>query len=163
MQTGIAFMQIGVQTWKAAGCCLGCTGGRAGDHDLLRFRLLSREGDRFRALRRSREQERDRDLEGEWDLPILAAHCPHSPQRLRTCTVNMWPAHARKVLESKPRHRLQLVQLQLEQSPQEWIGLLGATTVCENDRVCGSQRSDSSGQDTDSSGQDTDRTDRIWE
>ena len=64
-------MQIGVQTWKVAGCCLGSTGGRAGDHDLLRFRLLSREGDRYRALRRSRE--RDRDLEGERDLLISAA------------------------------------------------------------------------------------------
>ena len=82
VQTGIAFMQIGVQTWKVAGCCLGSTGGRAGDHDLLRFRLLSREGDRYRALRRSRE--RDRDLEGERDLLISAALSTLSA--LRTAT-----------------------------------------------------------------------------
>ena len=109
MQTGIAFMQIGVQTWKVAGCCLGSTGGRAGDHDLLRFRLLSREGDRYRALRRSRE--RDRDLEGERDL--LISHCPLSalsapPQSFwqvcfwKSFLENLWPAHARKVSESKP-------------------------------------------------------------
>jgi len=42
-------------------------------------------------------------------------------------------------------------------STHEWIGLLAAT---RRDRVCGSQRSDRTG---DSSGQDTDRTDRIWE
>ena len=102
-------MQIGVQTWKVAGCCLGSTGGRAGDHDLLRFRLLSREGDRYRALRRSRE--RDRDLEGERDL--LISHCPLSalsapPQSFwqvcfwKSFLENLWPAHARKVSESKP-------------------------------------------------------------